>query len=72
MDEKLKLLLENNLILENNSKLLELEIYNKAFKELDKKIKKIMNEYNNKIDYDQSINELIIEQNRIISALSML
>ena len=72
MDEKLKLLLENNLILENNSKLLELEIYNKAFKELDKKIKKIMNEYNNKIDYDQSINELIIDQNRIISALSML
>ncbi len=72
MDEKLKLLLENNLILENNSKLLELEIYNKAFKELDKNIKKIMNNYDNKIDYAQSINELIIEQNRIISALSML
>jgi len=66
MFEKYKVLLENNLILETDKKLLGLEIYNKAFKDLDKNIKKIIN------DNNESLDELINEQNKIITALSML
>ena len=74
MNEQINKLLENNLILENNPKLMEFEIYNKAFNELNKNIKKIMKDYEDKIecDYNKIINKLQTEQNRIISALYML
>jgi hypothetical protein len=74
MNEIFKQLLENNLILENNPRLTELDIYKKAFYELDTNIKKIMNDYENKVekDYNEIIQNLKTEQNRIIMALSML
>ena len=74
MNEQINKLLENNLILESNPKLMEFEIYNKAFNELNKNIKKIMKDYDDKIecDYNEIINKLQTEQNRIISALYML
>ena len=74
MNDRFHQLLENNLILESNPKLIQLEIYKTAFYELDKNIKKTMNDYQNKIEYnyDESIDKLKTEQNRIILALSML
>ena len=74
MNELFNQLLENNLILESNPKLKEFEIYSKAFNELNKNIKKIMKDYEEKIecDYNENINQLKTEQNRIISALYML
>ena len=74
MNDKIRQLLENNLILESNPKLIQLEIYKTAFYELDNKIKKTMNDYENKIEsnYDEEIDKLKTEQNRIILALSML
>jgi hypothetical protein len=74
MNEQFNQLLENNLILESNPKLMEFEIYNKAFNELNKNIKKMMKDYEEKIecDYNEIIKQLKIEQNRIISALYML
>ena len=74
MNDQFRQLLENNLILESNPKLIQLEIYKTSFYELDKKIKKTMNDYQNKIEYnyDEEIDKLKTEQNRIILAMSML
>ncbi len=74
MNEIFQQLLENNLILESNPKLKDYEIYNKAFNELDKNIKKIMKDYADNIEsnYNEIISELKTEQDRIISALYML
>ena len=74
MNDQINKLLENNLILESNPKLMEFEINNKSFNELNKNIKKIMKDYDDKIecDYNEIINKLQTEQNRIISALYML
>lgn len=74
MNEIFQQLLENNLILESNPKLKNYEIYNKAFNELDKNIKKMMKDYADNIenDYNEIISQLKTEQNRIISALYML
>jgi hypothetical protein len=74
MNQPFKELLENNLILETNPKLTEFDIYNKAFNELDNKIKKMMNDYQNNVEknYEEIIYNLKTEQNRIIMALSML
>jgi len=74
MNDKFRQLLENNLILESNPKLIHLEIYKTAFDQLDKNIKKTMNDYQNKmeVNYDEVIDKLKTEQNRIILAMSML